>query len=84
MREPFEFPEGATPLSDFTGLIPNWVHNLNDLNRVEAENILYAQRIFLRGRIDHPGIWFQTQELKDIHKAMFGGGQENIENRLLV
>ena len=40
-----EFPEGATPIDDCSGLIPVWVHHLNDLNRVEAENILNAQNI---------------------------------------
>ncbi|HSX13710.1 MAG TPA: hypothetical protein VLE96_04730 [Chlamydiales bacterium] len=39
MPERFEFPEGAIPIGDCSGLIPVWVHNLNDLNRVEAENI---------------------------------------------
>lgn len=44
MDKLFEFPEGATPISDCSGLIPIWVHHLNDLNRVEAENILNAQK----------------------------------------
>ncbi len=26
MEERFEFPEGATPISDCSGLIPLWVH----------------------------------------------------------
>jgi len=72
MAEHFQFPEGATPISDCSGLIPTWVHDLNDLNRVEAENIINAQWKFLRGPIDDPKNWFQVKELKIIHRAMFG------------
>jgi len=71
MPEHFEFPEGATPIGDCSGLIPLWVHHLHDLNRVEAENILNAQRKYLQGRVDHPQIWFQVKELKAIHQSMF-------------
>ncbi|MGC1878533.1 MAG: mobile mystery protein B [Rhabdochlamydiaceae bacterium] len=72
MKERFEFPEGATPISDCSGLIPLWVHHLNDLNRVEAENIISAQRKYLRGAVTGPKNWFQVTELKAIHRAMFG------------
>ncbi|MBA2728167.1 MAG: mobile mystery protein B [Parachlamydiaceae bacterium] len=72
MPERFEFPEGATPIGDCSGLIPLWVHHLYDLNRVEAENILNAQRKYLQGRIGDPKNWFQVKELKAIHQAMFG------------
>jgi len=48
MVENFEFPEGATPITDCSGLIPDWVHHLKDLNRVEAENILKAQGRYTR------------------------------------
>jgi len=72
MPERFEFPEGATPIGDCSGLIPLWVHHLHDLNRVEAENILAAQRKYLQGRIGDPQTWFQVRELKAIHHAMFG------------
>lgn len=72
MPRHFEFPEDATPICDCSGLIPVWVHHLNDLNRVEAENILNAQRKYLQGRIGDPQNWFQVKELKAIHQAMFG------------
>ncbi len=72
MPERFEFPEGATPIADCSGLIPLWVHHLHDLNRVEAENILDAQRKYFKGRIGDPQIWFQVKELKAIHQGMFG------------
>ncbi|PJD97855.1 MAG: hypothetical protein CK425_01620 [Parachlamydia sp.] len=72
MPERFEFLEGATPIDDCSGLIPIWVHHLNDLNRVEAENIMNAQRKYLRGAVGDPQNWFQVKDLKAIHKAMFG------------
>lgn len=72
MGKSFEFPEGATPLFDCSGLIPLWVHNLNDLNRVEAENIMHAHQKYLRPPVSHPKKWFQVEALKAIHKAMFG------------
>jgi Fic-DOC domain mobile mystery protein B len=72
MPERFEFPEGATPIDDCSGLIPVWVHHLSDLNRVEAENIMNAQRKYFQGRIGDPQNWFQVRELKAIHQAMFG------------
>lgn len=72
MPERFEFPEGTTPIGDCSGLIPLWVHHLQDLNRVEAENIMNAQRKYLRGVATDPKNWFQVKELKAIHQAMFG------------
>ncbi len=64
----FEFPEGATPIMDCSGLIPTWVHHIHDLNRVEAENILNAQRKYLRRRVDDPTKWFQITELNELFK----------------
>ena len=40
----FDFLEGATPISDCSGLITLWLHNLEDLNRIEAENIMRAHK----------------------------------------
>jgi Fic-DOC domain mobile mystery protein B len=71
MIQRFEFPEGATPILDCSGLIPIWVHHCSDLNRVEAENIMKAQRKFLRGAIDPPQNWFRVDELQNIHREMF-------------
>ena len=68
----FEFPEGATPISDYSGLKPVWVHTLQDLNRVEAENIMNAQRKYLLRRPLPPEKWFNVKELQTIHHAMFG------------
>ncbi len=68
----FKFPEGATPIDDCSGLIPQWVHTLHDLNRVEAENIMNALAKYLRGSINNPTKWFHVTELKTIHKSMLG------------
>ena len=72
MTRYFEFPKDATPINDCSGLIPTWVHNLNDLNRIEAENILSAQRKYLRSSVGDPRNWFHVSELRRIHRAMFG------------
>jgi Fic-DOC domain mobile mystery protein B len=67
-----DFPEGATPIPECSGLIPNWVQTLSDLNRVEATNILSAQTKYLRKPNDGLNSWFRIEELKKIHRAMFG------------
>lgn len=67
----FEIPEGATPISDYSGLKPTWVRNMRDLNRVEAENIILAQKKFLANPVDDPKNWFNVTDLRRIHKAMF-------------
>ena len=72
MAKYFDFPEGATPIDDCSGLIPSWVHHLQDLNRIEAENILKAQRKYLGRSVTDPQKWFHITELKSIHRAMFG------------
>jgi Fic-DOC domain mobile mystery protein B len=71
MSKHFDVPEGATPIADCSGLIPLWVHHSYDLNRVEAENILNAQRKYLQGKMDDPKNWFQVKKLREIHKVMF-------------
>lgn len=72
MNNLFNYPEHATPINDCSGLIPEWVHNIDDLNRVEAENILSAQRKYLRKSVPSPDKWFQIKDLKKIHQEMFG------------
>lgn len=64
-------PQGATPLNDYSGLIPRWVQSRNDLNGVEAENISHAQKKYLKNQIESPALWFNISELKKIHHAMF-------------
>jgi Fic-DOC domain mobile mystery protein B len=72
MIKNFQFPEGATPIPECSGLIPTWVHNLSDLNRIEGTNIHYAHRKYLRPPISHPKYWFNVKQLRTIHRAMFG------------
>lgn len=72
MAKWLEFPDGATPLGDCSGLIPAWVHHLEDLNRVEAENIAQAQKKYLKKSVPDPKSWFHVEKLKTIHREMFG------------
>lgn len=72
MIERFQCPEGATPISDCSGLIPLWVHHSKDLNRIEAENIAKAQRKYFRRPVRDPKTWFHMTELKAMHRVMFG------------
>lgn len=67
----FNFPDGATPIDDCSGLIPTWIYTLQDLNRIEAENIMVAQRKFLSGPVRNPLIWFQVKDLRNMHHLMF-------------
>ncbi len=69
MERHFEVPQGATPIADCSDLIPGWVHTSHDLNRVEAENILKAQKKHLKS--SHPKNWFHPEKLKAIHQDMF-------------
>ncbi len=66
-----EFPEGATPLSDYSGLKISWVQFLSDLNRAEAENIYQAQKKYLQKPVKNPIFWFTPKHLKRIHWTMF-------------
>ncbi len=67
----FDFPEGATPLVDYSGLKLSWVQFLSDLNRAEAENIFFAQKRYLHRNVGLPETWFNPRELKKIHRTMF-------------
>ncbi|MDN3508374.1 MAG: mobile mystery protein B [Simkaniaceae bacterium] len=68
---PFLTPEGATPINDCSDLIPEWVLTMEDLNRVESENIIKATRKFLTPPINHPLTWLSPKFLKHIHHNMF-------------
>jgi len=67
----FEYPEGATPIDDISGLKLSWVKTQAQLNRVEAENILYAIEKYLLKSVSLPINWFDISNLKKIHKDMF-------------
>ena len=68
----FDYPEGATPLADYSGLLRTEVHNQGDLNRFETENIADAKKRFLEKNVGDPALWFNIGTLKLIHKAMVG------------
>lgn len=67
----FEYPEGATPIDDISGLKISWVKTQKDLNRVEGENIAKATYKYLMKNVSIPQLWFKVTELKKIHKEMF-------------
>jgi len=73
MDRNIEFPENATPIDDFSGLKPKWVHTLQDLNRAEGENILRAYRTYFEGSVFKRKTLMSISTLKNIHIAMFGG-----------
>lgn len=66
----FSYPEGATPIDDISGLKLSWVKTLQDLNKVEAENISIAIDKYLLKPIDLPQHWFNLSTLKKIHRDM--------------
>ncbi len=67
----FEYPEGATPIDDISGLKLPWVKTQDQLNRVEAENISYAIEKYLLKSVSLAANWFNISNLKKIHKDMF-------------
>lgn len=68
----FNYPEGATPIQDYSSLKLAWIQTQKDLNRAEAENIAAAQNKYLRNPIQSPLKWFEPASLKKIHKDMYG------------
>lgn len=71
MKIKFEYPEGATPINDISGLKISWVKTQANLNRVEAENISQAIEKHLMKSINSPLNWFNITNLKKIHNDMF-------------
>ena len=67
----FSNPEGATPLNDYSGLIPKWVQTMKDLNLAEASNIQEAQKKYLHSKSSSINKWFTPNYLKKIHLDMF-------------
>ena len=65
------YPDGATPLNDYSGLKLSWVKSLDDLNRAEAENIAKGQKKYLKKSRNNPSVWFNVSDLKKIHHNMF-------------
>jgi len=72
----FETPVGATPLDheDIAGLIPTYLSTRDDLNVVEAENIMKAHTKFLThaSRYHDADFLLQESTIRSIHKDMYG------------
>ena len=67
----FDYPEGATPIDEISGLKISWVKTQKDLNRVEGENIAKATYKYLMKSVNIPNLWCKVPMLKKIHKEMF-------------
>lgn len=68
----FEVPDGATPIDDADGLIPETVLTYRDLCAVEAENILQAADKHLSRRKGADARWLDEPFLRRLHSDMFG------------
>lgn len=60
---------GATPIDDFSGLIPNHITTHQQLNEWEAANILQADKKYLNKRKE---LEISLEWLKKVHQIMFG------------
>ena len=67
----FEVPEGATPIHDVSGLLPEGVFTYADLCTAEAENILQAIHTHLHRRKNLERPWFTERYLRQVHTDMF-------------
>ncbi|MBI2062011.1 MAG: mobile mystery protein B [Nitrospirae bacterium] len=65
-------PEGATPLTDVSGLLLENVATLDALNVVESANILDATREHLRRRHGSKRRWITVAYLLRVHRDMYG------------
>ena len=60
----FHYAEGATSIDDISGLKIPWVKTIEDLNKVEAENISIAVSQYLLRTIGLPQNWFFVNVLR--------------------
>ncbi len=67
----FEVPEGATPILDASGLMPEGILTYADLCTAEAENILQAMDIHLKRRKNPGRAWFAEDYIRRVHRDMF-------------
>jgi Fic-DOC domain mobile mystery protein B len=67
-----EYPPGATPLNanESAGLIPTYISTQGELNALEQENILKAERWLARPR--KPENILTEKFLRQLHQEMFG------------
>ncbi len=66
-----DFPLGATPIHDSSGLKLPWIKSKIRLDAAEAESILKAVSKYFSQR-KFPLSWFNEKTLKKIHADMFG------------
>jgi len=67
----FHTPEGATPIDDASGLIPEGILTYADLNSAEAENILKAMDLHLKRRRSPMKSWLTEEYIRKVHRDMF-------------
>jgi len=65
-----DLPEGATPIQDSGGLKLDWIRTRDQLNEVEAGNIMKASSKYFSQR-KFPSKWFEEKFLRKIHSEMF-------------
>jgi Fic-DOC domain mobile mystery protein B len=63
-----KYPEGATPIEDFSGLIPRHITNKKQLDEWETENILQAAAKYFGGKRTFK---INTEFFRKIHRDMF-------------
>jgi len=64
-------PYGATPIDDYSELIPDHISTVSELYELELANNLRAQ-LDLLSKTPAPERMLTTEVLKDIHRKMFG------------
>ncbi len=67
----FHVPDGATPIDDTTDLLVPGITTIQNLNAVEAENILEALGQHLSARKNADGLWLDELFLRRVHRDMF-------------
>jgi Fic-DOC domain mobile mystery protein B len=67
-----EYPPGATPLdgNEIAGLIPTYISTQGELNALEQENILQAEKWLAQKR--KPERILSERFFRDLHRKMFG------------
>lgn len=68
----FNVPQGATPIDDLSGLIPEGILTYADLSAVEAENIFQAANKHLHRRKNLTRRGFTEDYVRKVHRDMFG------------
>ena len=67
-----EFPDGATPLNDLSGLKDNAIRTVSELYEAEARNIAVASVKYLSAPPSHKTAPFTELWMRKLHREMFG------------